>query len=108
MTETTEDILRSLTHEDAVTYVGTVFQAAVGDSTAELKLVAADRIMPNRPRSTRMKRDPFSLIFHGPAVPRLYQGMFQLQSDVVSFPNIFLVPVGQLEEGGFEYEAVFT
>ena len=108
MTEPTEDILRSLTHEGATQYVGTVFRAAVGDSTAELKLITADRILPDRPRSSRMKRDPFSLIFRGPAVPRLYQGMYALQSDTVSFPNIFLVPIAELEEGGFEYEAVFT
>ena len=107
----TEDfeILGTLTHDQAVQYVGTVFTLQLGDGQAiELKVTSADRLLPNRPRSPRMKRDPFSIYFHGPAAPLLPQGMYDLRSDAVTFTSVFLVPIGRNEDGTLDYEAVFT
>lgn len=50
---------------------------------------------------------PFSLLFRGPLDPRLTQGMHHLKSPHLDLPGLFLVPVGQDDEG-FTYEAVFT
>ena len=50
---------------------------------------------------------PFSLIFRGPAEPRLTQGMHDLEHPEHGFVGLFLVPVGDAD-GGFQYEAVFS
>jgi hypothetical protein len=102
------DFLGTLTHEEAVQYVGRKFRLVrEGSADAELELVGAERLMPNRPRSKRMKRDPFSLYFTGPGDAFLPQGMYNLEGDP-SLPSIFLVPIGRNEDGKYEYEAVFT
>ena len=109
--ETTADfeILKTLTHEQALQYVGKTFRLMhEGNAVLELTLDAAERLMPNRPRSKRMKRDPFSLYFVGPDQPLLPQAMYILESDDVRFNGIFLVPVGRNEDERYEYEAVFT
>jgi hypothetical protein len=103
------EILRTLTHEQAVEYVGTTFRLMQnGEPAAGFDLVAVERLMPDRPRSKRMKRDPFSLYFSGPAEPLLPQGMYDLQSEAITLNGLFLVPIGRNEDGRYEYEAVFT
>lgn len=102
------ELLATLTHEQAGQYVGQTFRVRVQEAEAELKLDAAERLMPNRPRSSRMKRDPFSLYFVGPNRPFLPQGMYDLAGDAVSFRGVFLVPLGPTEDGAMQYEAVFT
>jgi len=106
---TNYEILRNLTHEVATQYVGQTFQLIRdGQPAAAFDLTAVERLMPNRPRSSRMKRDPFSLYFTGPAEPLLPQGMYDLKSESVSLDGLFLVPLGRNEQGRYEYEAVFT
>ena len=113
MTETTEtpglfELLKTLTHEEAQQYVGQTFRLMhEGESRGDFDLTAAERLLPNRPRSKRMKRDPFSLYFTGPAEPLLPQGMYNLEGAVKLY-GIFLVPLGRGEDGRYEYEAVFT
>jgi len=108
-TATDFELLKTLTHEQAAQYVGQTFRLMhKGESVAELELVAAELLMPNRPRSSRMKRDPFSIYFTGPAEPFLPQGMQDLECDAVTFAGIFLVPISKKEDGTYEYEAVFT
>lgn len=110
-TETTDDfeLLRTLTHEQALEYVGRTFRMMQdGQSQGDFELTAAERLLPNRPRSKRMKRDPFSLYFSGPPEPLFKQAMYDLESDAVKLTHIFLVPVGRGEDGRYEYEAVFT
>ena len=82
---TNVDILATLTHEQATQYVGQKFQLMQnGQPAGDFDLVAVELLMPNRPRSKRMKRDAFSLYFAGPANPLLPQGMYNLQGDVVT------------------------
>jgi hypothetical protein len=103
------ELLRTLTHEQAAGFVGKSFRLVHPQvPQAELSLVAAERLLPNRPRSSRMKRDPFSLYFTGPAEPFLPQGMYTLEGDGVTFEGLFLVPIGRNDDGRYEYEAVFT
>lgn len=103
------EILRTLTHEQALEYVGQKFRLMQnGEPAVDFDLTAVERLLPNRPRSKRMKRDPFSLYFSGPAEPLLPQGMYDLESDAVTLHGLFLVPVGRGEDGRYEYEAVFT
>ena len=103
------DLLRTLTHEQALEYVGQTFRLMQeGQSRGDFQLTAAERLLPNRPRSKRMKRDPFSLYFLGPAEPLFAQAMYDLESDTVKLHHIFLVPLGRNEDGFYEYEAVFT
>jgi len=103
------EFLRTLTHDQAATYAGTVFNLQRdGEAPLELKLTSVDRLLPNRPRSPRMKRDPFSMFFNGPGEPLLPQGMYDLQSDAVTLKNLFIVPIGRNEDGTLDYEAVFT
>ena len=104
----TFDILATLTHEQAQQYVGTVFRLvheAVPDY--ELKLHEVVLLMPNRPRSSRLKRDSFSMYFTGGPL-LLPQAIYKLTSDAISFDGLFLVPLSRNDDGTYEYEAVFT
>ncbi len=59
------------------------------------------------PTADRSADRPFSLLFRGPADPRLTQGMHDLEHPRRPLPGIFLVPVGA-DGGGVRYEAVFA
>lgn len=53
------------------------------------------------------KREPYSLVFRGPANPVLKQGIVPLQHTQLGDIDIFLVPIGP-DSQGMCYEAVFT
>jgi hypothetical protein len=59
------------------------------------------------PRAPGEDDRPFTLLFRGPAEPRLTQGMHDLDHPRRSLPGIFLVPVGG-DSAGRLYEAVFA
>lgn len=52
-------------------------------------------------------REPFSLLFRGPAQPVLPQRIYRLENDDLGELEIFLVPVGSDPEAT-TYEAVFA
>lgn len=52
-------------------------------------------------------REPFSLLFRGPAEPVLPQRIYRLENDELGSLEIFLVPVASDAEAT-KYEAVFT
>ena len=52
-------------------------------------------------------REPFSLIFRGPAGVFLPQKIYTLSNESTEPIQIFLVPVGQ-DKDGFQYEALFN
>lgn len=52
------------------------------------------------------RQEAFSLIFEGPAQPRLQQATLHLRNDTAEF-HIFLVPVAA-DAGATYYEAVFN
>ncbi len=53
-------------------------------------------------------REAFVLTFDGPAEPHLPQGTYRLTHDALGPQDIFLVPVAQSDDGGYQYEANFT
>lgn len=53
------------------------------------------------------RRQPFGLVFRGPAEPLLPQRIYRLDHPEVGGHEIFLVPIGRKPEG-VEYEAIFT
>jgi len=68
-----------------------------------LKLSECKRLksVPGQPR------EPFSLLFRGPASPMLPQKSYVLSNERSGPIEIFLVPVGQ-DAAGLMYEAVFN
>ena len=52
-------------------------------------------------------REPFTLLFRGPAQPLLPQSIYQVSSAALAAVDIFLVPIGATAEG-VNYEAVFS
>ena len=52
-------------------------------------------------------RRPFSLIYRGPLTPILPQRIYPVEHPELGTLELFLVPVGP-EQGGMQYEAVFT
>ena len=87
--------------------VGTTFKVTAPDgASAELKLTEVAKRMEGA-RSKRLTRQPFSLFFESPAILRQHTYEFEHPQLDGTLP-IFLVPVGQLADGGWEYEAVFT
>lgn len=83
---------------------GQTFEFAVVD-VAELP---APRRAGRRPVPENIRRAPFSVFFT--AQPLLPQAMYPMQHDVLGAEPqpIFIVPIGEAEGGGYEYEAVFT
>lgn len=56
---------------------------------------------------TPADRDPFSVVFRGPAEPLLPQAIYRLEHDRLGTLDLFLVPLGPSADG-MSYEAVFT
>ena len=99
----TDDILGSLTYDDALALVGKTYR--VGDNEVELIVTRVIRAAERGPRPKELKREAFSIFFRGSAL--LPQRMYTLTSEWETFPNLFIVPVGR-DGNGYEYEAVFT
>jgi hypothetical protein len=86
--------------------VGNVFVVSVpgGSKSVELTLVEAKGLGNRRGDA---KRDPFSLLFRGPAGLRLPQGIYRFEHAALGAMEIFVTQVAAKPEGG-EFEAVFT
>ena len=82
-------------------HLGEQFQ--VDGAPIALKLAECKRMKsyPGEPR------EPFSLLFRGPAAPMLSQKSYVLSTEATGPIEIFLVPVGQ-DAAGLMYEAVFN
>ena len=96
-----EDILATLTYDDAQKLVGRTYRV----DDAALTVTRVTRAAEHGPRPKGLKRDAFSIFFKSAAY--LPQRMYTLTGESESFPNLFIVPVGKNAEG-YEYEAVFT
>jgi hypothetical protein len=96
--------LSALTVEDFAATVDRPYALDLGAAgTIELVLrsATATTATPGAPR------EPFSLLFVGPADPLLPQATFLLTHPTLGELPVFLVPVGQ-DAGGVRYEAVFA
>ena len=86
------------------------FEAAIGDEFAlatEAGEVGVRLSSVRRSRRPRDGREPFAVLFHGPADRILEQGIRRLGHPRLGEFDIFLVPVG-LDDAGCAYEAVFA
>ncbi len=81
------------------------FTCALDETSLELVLVEVVALPPKE--SEEVRREPFSLLFLGPAEPVLAQQTVPLKHDQLGELLIFLVPLGPKGEG-MQYEAVFT
>ncbi len=96
-------MLEKLKVEDFAGRVGERFRLDPGEGpTLDLELTEA-RGMPGGSD----RRQPFSLVFRGPAEPLLAQRIWRLEHTDLGALDIFLVPIGG-DEKGMRYEAVFS
>jgi len=96
-----KQMLDTLNYEDLSAQVNTKFLLTETTDPIELELVEA-----TEPKITP-RQEVFSLIFLGPKDLLLPQRMYQLAHDRLSSGTLFLVPMGQSEEG-IRYEAAFN
>jgi hypothetical protein len=96
-------MLEDLTLATFASREGEVFRLSREDGPAlELVLVEARGL-----GGEGETREPFSLVFLGPAEPVLSQMIRPLEHPALGTLEIFLVPIGS-DERGTRYEAVFT
>ncbi len=94
-------------------FVGEPFGAVCGGASVSLDLIEA-RLTPLKPidgralgKSGFVRRDPFALLFRGPATPQLRQGLYQFRHATMGEFQVGIVPVGP-GETGLLYEAIFN
>jgi hypothetical protein len=61
----------------------------------------------SKQRSTATRQERFSIVFRGPGERLLQQGTYEMRQDHLGAFELFLVPVGQDQDGVY-YEAVFN
>jgi hypothetical protein len=99
--------LDDLRFETVHPLVGSAFHISVPErGEVDLKIMDVTKVM-ERVKSTRLKREPFSIYLLGPRDVRFSQGMYPLRHEALGDLEMFIVPLGVHEEG-FQYEAVFT
>lgn len=98
--------LGELTIEDFSPLVGSTFVLRAADGEIAAELIEA-RAMPGH-QVPEGVRSPFSLLWSGPAEPRLQQGIHAVgHPRLAEALEIFLVPVGP-SDGAPRYEAHFA
>jgi hypothetical protein len=84
--------------------VGSEFKLHLGpDQTLPAHLIEAQPIRS----AAAPEREPFSLVFKGPAEPLLPQCIYRLEHPSLDALDVFLVPIRRTPEG-VQYEAVFN
>jgi hypothetical protein len=88
-----------------VPLVGERFTLDAGEAgSLELELAEANPGLPGGPNQAR---DPFTLLFRGPAEPVLPQRIYRFEHSETGALEIFIVPVAR-DDSGTSYEAVFS
>ena len=95
-------MLEELTKESFLPRLNQAFRLTSTEPPLELRLVEVEARWGKGPR-----REPFSLVFAGPATPVLPQRIYRLENDEMGTLEIFLVPIGG-DAGGTRYEAAFN
>ena len=97
-------MLDKLTREDWSAYLNRTFHSEpVAGQSLSFELLEVSGL-GHKPGD---RREPYSLIFRGPAEPVLEQGIVELRQDKLGVLALFLVPIGP-DRQGMCYEAVFT
>ena len=96
--------LQDLTHDVWSGLVGETFVVRLDDgATVDLSLTSAE-MAPGDPARNGGAHSAF---FAGPLDVFLPQRMWQMRHDAIGEQAIFLVPIGE-DDDGYRYEAVFT
>jgi hypothetical protein len=103
-------MLETLTIASFADKIGDTFRLETeADHTIDTRLVhagvLANKSVAGEPRVAA--RDPFSLLFLGPAAPQLPQRIYRVSHETLGAHDIFLVAIG-MRDGGLLYEAIFT
>ena len=94
-------MLENLTLDVFTNHLNTTFRFQYEKATQEFELIEA-KDMGSTP-----KLKQFSILFRGPSEPIFNQGMCPFEHDELGAVPLFIVPVGQDEEGVY-YEVVFS
>ena len=95
-------MLENLTKESFLPRLNQSFRLTSVEPPLELRLVEVEARWGKGPT-----REPFSLVFVGPADPVLPQRIYRLEHDELGALELFLVPVGR-DAAGTRYEAAFN
>jgi len=104
------DMLASVTHATFAEYLGERFRMYVDAERAlDVELI---EVVPYGSRATKPSgagggREPFSILFRGPATPVVPQRIYRIAHDRFGMLELFLVPIGP-DAHGMRYEAVFS
>jgi len=95
-------MLETLTKEAWSEYLGGSFELT-GNGGRTMVLVEVTGLGSGAPG----RRDPYSLVFRGPASPLLPQRIYRIWHHRMGDLELFLVPIGPDGEG-MRYEAIFA
>ena len=97
-------MLTSVTIETFAPRIGERFRVSAGDGQAmDAKLIEATPLGA----SAGGGRQPFSIVFLGPAAPVWPQRIYRVEHEALDPVELFLVPIGP-RDGGMQYQAIFT
>jgi hypothetical protein len=95
-------MLEDLTRDAFAENLNTIFAVHLGDAgIVDMELVVVSEL-----RGAGRQR-MYSLLFRGPLVQPLQQGIYKMEHDRLGAFDLFIVPVGR-EPDGMRYEAVFN
>lgn len=99
-----------MTLETFEPHVGTAFALRVDEPPFDALTLTEVKALPAHPGPTgeAPPREPFSLLFEGPAEPALVQQTVPMTHEEAGDLDLFLVPIGPGAEGRQRYEAVFA
>ena len=95
-------MLATLTDSSFEPHLNAVFTMSSGDQCVDVELIAVRRLG----QGADAARDPFSVLFRGPAAPLLPQGIYTLSRAGFGACDLFVVAIGP-DGTGLQYEAVF-
>ena len=72
------------------------FRVQIDPGVVDLILIEINAFPP---RENHPRREPFSILFRGPASPRLSQGTYAFEHEAIGVFEIFIVPVAPDEHG---------
>lgn len=91
-------------------HVGSTFRIRVDEPPFDSLDLESATALPAHPgpHGEPPEREPFSLVFVGPADPALVQQIVPLAHEEGGEHDLFLVPIGPGADGRQRYEAVFA
>ncbi len=97
-------MLQKLTHEDFAERLEETFRLRYGEAEfVDLQLIEVSA----RSGATAGAREPFSIVFRGPAESHVPQGTYTIDNPTLGELALFVVPIGP-DGKGMCYEAVFN